>query len=115
MIKFIHFYLFIFFYICFNLCIAQSNDNQSIKKTDIKNNTLQTHQPVIIIDASKLISTPKNNHPSTNSVALQPHSTPLSNNLRISSSGQYIDNTKTEQINSKGQICITESGKKTCN
>jgi len=115
MSKIIHFFLLVLFYACFNFSSAQTKDPQGVKTSDVKNNALQTNQPVIVIDASKLLNTPKNNQPQSNSPALQTNSTPASNNLRIGSSGQYIDNSKTEQLNSKGQICTSESGKKTCN
>jgi len=115
MSKIIHFLLLVLFYTCFNFSSAQTKDPQGIKTFDVKNNALQTNQPVIVIDASKLLNSPRNNQPQPNSPALQTNPTPTSNNLRIGSTGQYIDNSKTEQLNSKGQICTNESGKKTCN
>jgi len=115
MSKIIHFFLLVLFYACFNFSSAQTKDPQGVKTSNVKNNALQTNQPFIVIHASKLLNTTKNNQPQSNSPALQTNSTPASNNLRIGSSGQYIDNSKTEQLNSKGQICTSESGKKTCN
>ena len=77
-------------------------------------------QPIVIIDGSKLINPPKNaSQPNgantTPPIPSKSESAPPENNVRIGSNGQYVDSAKSEQINSKGQICTTLSGKKTCN
>jgi len=87
-----------------------TNQNQNINK----------NQPLVVIDATQLINSQKNK-PQVNTGASAPTppsktETPtVENNVRIGSNGQYLDNSKSEQINSKGQICTTVSGKKTCN
>jgi len=95
---------------------AQTSTTPITKGANGNNN-----QPIVIIDGSKLINNQKNNKQSTGSLPQGNDSNPASstpppsNNVRIGSNGQYIDNSKSEQINSKGQICTTVSGKKTCN
>ena len=56
-------FLIVHFFSCFNFSSAQTKDPQGVKTSDVKNNALQTNQPVIVIDASKLLNTPKNNQP----------------------------------------------------
>ena len=107
--------LLIVFLALINLCFAESNSVPNNKAIDAKNNSSQANQPLIIIDASKLVNTPKAIQKPSNTTSPEQTSTPSNNNIRIGSSGQYIDQSKTEQINSKGQICVTELGKKTCN
>ena len=98
-----------------NFSIAESNTVSSNKAIDFKSNVSQANQPIIVIDASKLVNPPKVTQKPSNTTSPEQASTLPSNNVRIGSSGQYMDNSKTEQVNSKGQICVSELGKKTCN
>ena len=98
-----------------NFSFAESNTISSNKAIDFKSNVSQANQPIIVIDASKLVNPPKVTQKPSNTTSPEQASTLPSNNVRIGSSGQYMDNSKTEQVNSKGQICVSELGKKTCN
>ena len=98
-----------------NFSFAESNTVSSNKAIDYKSNVSQSNQPIIVIDASKLVNPPKSTQRPSNTTSSEQAITLPSNNIRIGTSGQYIDNSKIEQMNSKGQICVSELGKKTCN
>ena len=98
------------FFSMFGFVYAQTNTAPPLPTKNAPAN-----QPVIIIDASKLINNTRTSPARDVSNNNQTTNTPPSNNVRIGSNGQYIDNSKTEQITTKGLICTTDSGKKTCN
>lgn len=111
--SFLNTYKFILFFSFFSFAHAQTNTNTTNKPATTKSSP--SNQAVVVIDASKLINNAKTSPSRDVSNNTQAANPPPSNNVRIGSNGQYIDNSKTEQINSKGLICTNESGKKTCN
>jgi hypothetical protein len=105
----------IVFFSIFAIPYAYAQTNLNTENKPISTKSPPTNQPLVIIDATKLINNTKTITPRDTANNIQNTNPPPNNNVRIGSNGQYIDNSKTEQINSKGLICTSESGKKTCN